>query len=115
MRDERLARCFERKEVKVARPVEARDEWFSILALHQNRLPRGAGLNAKGYIREEALPSCIDLVIWGHEHECLIGGGMAAVPESAENDFVVLQPGSSVATALVEGHLRSGRRPAAEG
>ena len=66
MRDERLARCFERKEVKVARPVEARDEWFSILALHQNRLPRGAGLNAKGYIREEALPSCMDLVIWGH-------------------------------------------------
>ena len=66
VRDERLGRCFERKDVRVARPVEDRDEWFSILALHQNRLPRGAGLNAKGYIRDSQLPSCIDLVVWGH-------------------------------------------------
>ena len=106
VRDERLGRCFERKDVRVARPVESRDEWFSILALHQNRMPRGAGLNAKGYIREQQLPSCMDLVIWGHEHECLIGGGMNALPESAENDFVVMQPGSTVATALVEGEAR---------
>ena len=66
VRDERLGRCFERKDVRVARPVEDRDEWFSILALHQNRLPRGAGLNAKGYIRDSQLPACIDLVVWGH-------------------------------------------------
>ena len=31
---------------------------------------------------------------------------MAAVPEAAGNDFVVLQPGSTVATALVEGEAR---------
>lgn len=93
-------------QVKVARPVENRNEWFSLLAVHQNRLPRGAGIQAKGYIKEQHLPSCIDLVVWGHEHECLIGGGMAALPESVESDFVVLQPGSSVATALVEGEAR---------
>ena len=107
VRDERLARCFERKDVKVARPVEQRDEWFSILALHQNRLPRGAGVNAKGYIREAQLPSCIDLVVWGHEHECCIGGGMGALPSSVEHEFVVLQPGSTTATALVEGEAKA--------
>ena len=106
VRDERLARCFERKEVRVARPVQERDNWFSILALHQNRMPRGAGAIAKGFIKDQQLPGCIDLVIWGHEHECLIGGGMSALSESAGNDFVVLQPGSSVATALVEGEAR---------
>ena len=31
---------------------------------------------------------------------------MAALPEAAGNDFVVLQPGSTVATALVEGEAR---------
>ena len=51
-----------------------------------------AGAVAKGYIKEEMLPSCIDVVVWGHEHECCIGGGMGALPESAGNDFVVLQP-----------------------
>ena len=106
VRDERLGRHLDRKEVKVARPVEDRDDWFSILALHQNRLPRGAGIHAKGYIQEKQLPSCVDVVIWGHEHECLIGGGMGALADSVENDFVVLQPGSTTATALVEGEAR---------
>ena len=92
--------------MRVARPVEDRDAWFSILALHQNRMPRGAGVNPKAYIKEEHLPSCADLVIWGHEHECLIGGGMNALPESAQSNFVVMQPGSTVATALVEGEAR---------
>lgn len=99
VRDERLARCFERKDVKVARPVEQRDEWFSLLALHQNRLPRGAGINAKGYIKESQLPSCVDLVVWGHEHECCIGGGMGALAESVEHEFVVLQVCSPAALA----------------
>ncbi len=106
VRDERLARCFERREVKVERPADGTNEWFSILALHQNRLPRGVGHVPKGYIKEQALPSCFDLVVWGHEHECLIGGGMDALTDSVENEFVVLQPGSTVATALVEGEAR---------
>ena len=87
--------------MRVARPVEDRDRWFSLLALHQNRMPRGAGVVAKGYIKEQQLPACMDIVVWGHEHECLIGGGMGALPESAENEFVVLQPGSTVATRLL--------------
>ena len=106
VRDERLARCFEHREVSVARPVHHTDQWFSILALHQNRLPRGATMGTKGYIKEQSLPSCFDLVVWGHEHECMIGGGMDALPDSVENEFVVVQPGSTVATALVEGEAK---------
>ena len=38
----------------------------------------------KGYIKESQLPACIDIVVWGHEHKCEIGGGMAALASSAE-------------------------------
>jgi double-strand break repair protein MRE11 len=40
----------------------------------------------------------INLVIWGHEHDCRI------VPEPvAGKDYFITQPGSSVATSLSEG------------
>lgn len=48
----------------------------------------------------------MDVVIWGHEHECMIGSGMNSLAESAENTFTVLQPGSTVATALVAGEAK---------
>lgn len=70
VRDERLARSFELKQVTVARPVVDPEGWFSVMVLHQNRHPRGAGPVMKGYIKDGILPSCMDLVIWGHEHEC---------------------------------------------
>ena len=35
-----------------------------------------------------------------------IGEGMNALPESVENQFTVLQPGSTVATSLVEGEAK---------
>eukprot|EP00967_Tisochrysis_lutea_P075304 scaffold101451_cov24-Tisochrysis_lutea.AAC.2 len=101
IRDERLHRMFERKEVRVARPSVDADKWFNLLAIHQNRIERGAGVDKKGYVKESQLPSCMDIVIWGHEHKCEIGSG--AGNEAADNQFVVLQPGSTVATSLVEG------------
>jgi len=40
----------------------------------------------------------IDLVVWGHEHDCRI------VPEPvAGKNYYVTQPGSSVATSLADG------------
>ena len=39
-----------------------------------------------------------DLVVWGHEHECLINP-----VESLKGQYHVVQPGSTVATSLVEG------------
>lgn len=45
-----------------------------------------------------SLSSRLDLVVWGHEHECLI-----TPSESAVGTFRITQPGSSVATSLSEG------------
>ena len=35
-------------------------------------------------MQPKLLPSCMDLVVWGHEHECTIEGGMNAITESAD-------------------------------
>ncbi len=40
----------------------------------------------------------VDLVVWGHEHDCRI------IPEPvAGKPYLITQPGSSVATSLAEG------------
>lgn len=45
------------------------DDWFNIFVLHQNRISHAPG--AKNYVMEHRLPPWLDLVIWGHEHECI--------------------------------------------
>ena len=47
---------------------------------------------------EKFLPEFLDLVVWGHEHECLIDPRY-----NPEMTFRVMQPGSSVATSLMPG------------
>lgn len=47
---------------------------------------------------EHFLPAFMDLVIWGHEHECKIDPTY-----NPDMDFHVMQPGSSVATSLMPG------------
>ena len=51
-----------------------------------------------GYLPENFLPEFLDLVIWGHEHECEIEPRY-----NPEMSFHVMQPGSSVATSLMPG------------
>jgi double-strand break repair protein MRE11 len=51
-----------------------------------------------GYLPENFLPEFVDLVVWGHEHECLIDPRY-----NPEMGFHVMQPGSSVATSLMPG------------
>ncbi|XP_055624641.1 double-strand break repair protein MRE11 isoform X2 [Toxorhynchites rutilus septentrionalis] len=90
--DARLARLFNEAKVFLEKPEDS--GWFNIMVLHQNRADRGP----KNYLPEKSLPGFLDLVIWGHEHDCRI------VPE--ENffrKFFVSQPGSTVATSLAEG------------
>lgn len=66
------------------RPRENQEEWCSVFVLHQNRVDRGP----KNYVAEEMLPDFLDLVIWGHEHECRIS------PEwNSQRQFYVCQPG----------------------
>lgn len=50
------------------------------------------------YLPENFLPEFLDLVVWGHEHECLIDPRY-----NPEMNFHVMQPGSSVATSLMPG------------
>lgn len=50
---------------------------------------------------DDTIPQWIDLVIWGHEHECFIS------PRKVESTGVyILQPGSTVSTSLVEGESK---------
>ncbi|XP_063688052.1 double-strand break repair protein MRE11-like [Bolinopsis microptera] len=96
VRDERLHRMFLNNKVRVTRPEQDRDDWFNIFVIHQNHVKRGS--QATSYIPEDFLPDFMDLVIWGHEHDCK--------PELEHNETInayVLQPGSSVATSLSEG------------
>ncbi|CAD7697390.1 unnamed protein product [Ostreobium quekettii] len=104
IRDERLGRLFQTPGcVEWIRPKESpgypTDDWFNIFVLHQNRVQHGQ--HAKNCIQEKCLASFLDLVIWGHEHECI-----PEPQESAVGNFSILQPGSSVATALSEGESK---------
>eukprot|EP00554_Chaetoceros_debilis_P011983 CAMPEP_0194116684 /NCGR_PEP_ID=MMETSP0150-20130528/28215_1 /TAXON_ID=122233 /ORGANISM="Chaetoceros debilis, Strain MM31A-1" /LENGTH=817 /DNA_ID=CAMNT_0038807463 /DNA_START=62 /DNA_END=2515 /DNA_ORIENTATION=+ len=117
MRDERLNRMWQGKKVRFLKPDEnnkssrrngSEDEseedpededensgWFNIFALHQNR---DAGRGSKNCVHDSMIPEWMDLVVWGHEHECLI-----TPSESSVGTFRITQPGSSVATSLTEG------------
>lgn len=94
VRDERLFRTFRDKKVAFSRPSEDPDSWFSLMCVHQNH----AAHTATSYLPEHFLPRFLDLVVWGHEHECI----PHAVP-NPDTGFSTLQPGSLVATLLCEG------------
>nr|CDS29742.1 double strand break repair protein MRE11A [Hymenolepis microstoma] len=94
VREERLHRLFRDNKVTFLRPEYDVDNWFSLTVVHQNRVRHGP----TGYLPEKFLPSFLDLVFWGHEHDCRI------IPEWNESQqFYVVQPGSSVITSLCEG------------
>ncbi|KAJ3044688.1 Double-strand break repair protein mre11a [Rhizophlyctis rosea] len=95
VRDERLNRTFQKKKVRMFRPRDdGNGNWFNLMVLHQNRVPHGP----TNYIPENFLEDFLDLIVWGHEHECLVE------PElNSATGFYVTQPGSSVATSLCEG------------
>jgi len=107
MRDERLNRMWQGKKVRFLEPEgnndddgaeeeeETQNNWFNIFALHQNR---DLGRGSKNCVHESMIPDWMDLVVWGHEHECNI------MPmESTVGTFRITQPGSSVATSLTTG------------
>ncbi|KAA8893221.1 Mre11 DNA-binding presumed domain-containing protein [Sphaerosporella brunnea] len=94
VRDERLFRTFRDGNVKFLRPDEYQKEWFNLICVHQNHV----GHTETGYLPENFLQDFLDLVIWGHEHECKI-----TPRKNEEMGFSVIQPGSSVATSLCVG------------
>lgn len=93
-------------------PSEQTDEWFKVFVVHQNRqvldcthcnslklfrVPHGP----TNYLPEAFISDIIDLVFWGHEHECLIDP-----VKNVQQEFYVSQPGSSVATMLSAGESK---------
>ena len=94
VRDERLFRTFRDGNAKFFQPGTQKDEWFNLMTVHQNH----HAYTETGYLPENFLPEFIDLVVWGHEHECLIDPRY-----NPEMGFHVMQPGSSIATSLMPG------------
>lgn len=94
VRDERLHRSFRHNKVKFMRPELYQDEWFNLIAVHQNH----HGYTDTNYLPENFIQNFFDFVVWGHEHECVINPVL-----NPEQDFHVCQPGSSVATSLCAG------------
>lgn len=94
VRDERLHRTFKRGDVKFFRPSQQKDNWFNLLSVHQNHHK----YSETGWLPEDFLPNFMQLVVWGHEHECEI-----EPKKNYNRGFHVMQPGSSVATSLVPG------------
>ncbi|MCJ1413977.1 meiotic recombination [Xylographa parallela] len=94
VRDERLFRTFRDGKVKFFQPGTQKGDWFNIMSVHQNH----HAYTETGYLPENFLPEFLDLVVWGHEHECLINPRY-----NPEMNFHVMQPGSSVATSLMPG------------
>ncbi|KAI5616958.1 double-strand break repair protein MRE11 [Silurus asotus] len=92
--DERLYRMFVNNQVSMLRPREDENAWFNLFVIHQNRSKHGA----TNYIPEQFLDDFLDLVIWGHEHECKI-----APVRNEQQLFYITQPGSSVITSLSPG------------
>lgn len=98
VRDERLYRTFRDGKVKFYQPSIQKNDWFNLMSVHQNH----HAYTETSYLPENFLPEFLDLVIWGHEHECLIDPRL-----NPETNFQVMQPGSSVATSLCPGEAVS--------
>ncbi|PUZ50358.1 hypothetical protein GQ55_6G052900 [Panicum hallii var. hallii] len=100
IRDERLNRMLHEPHAVNWMLPEIQDEidWFNILVLHQKR-KKASPSNG---VSELLLPRFLDFVIWGgHEHECLID------PEEVSGmGFHVTQPGSSIATLLINAEAK---------
>ncbi|RKO84774.1 Mre11 DNA-binding presumed domain-containing protein, partial [Blyttiomyces helicus] len=110
VRDERLNRTFQKKRVKMFRPREGAEEWFNLLIFstcpEKGQYPEAKAVTLSlrtahgptNYVPENFLDDFLQLVLWGHEHECRIDPA-----ENSAQGFYVTQPGSSVATSLCEG------------
>eukprot|EP01083_Nonionella_stella_P057814 151621_1 len=102
IRDERLHRAFLHHKVKWVKPKQsnnAQAQWFNIAMMHQNRTRHTQ--QYKDCIPEEFLPKFLDVVYWGHEHECNID-----LTESLTSNFFITQPGSTVITSLSQSEAK---------
>jgi len=105
IRDDRLHRTLIEGNMKFRRPVGDPNDYFSLMLIHQNRDNRGLRQQS-GTGMEAVLPGFLDLVIWGHEHECHTDLTAAQGRSDMERATRIMQPGSTIATSLCEGESR---------
>ncbi|CAL7934459.1 unnamed protein product [Xylocopa violacea] len=92
MNDQRLSRLLRDDKVNLLQTKDIPD-CFNIFVLHQNRVKH----NEYDYVPQKMLPKFLNLIIWGHEHECRI------TPQYVDDTHCYIsQPGSSIATSLCE-------------
>jgi double-strand break repair protein MRE11 len=97
VREERLIKTMASGNLEFLEPDTGDDDgiqWFNLMCIHQNHVHR-PGVKV---IDETSLPTFLDFILWGHEHDCK--------PVAIKNDITgayVLQAGSSIATSLNEG------------
>lgn len=97
IKEERLNTLIRNNKLIFLTNDEVTPQGLNVLLLHQNR---SSNIN-KNYLNENLLPDFLDLLIWGHEHEC--------IPDLAYNslkNFNILQPGSTVQTSFHESELK---------
>ncbi|KZT52600.1 DNA repair exonuclease [Calocera cornea HHB12733] len=93
VKDTRMHYELRSNRVRMYMPEDDR-AWFNLLLIHQNRVKHGP----QESVPESMFDERVDLVVWGHEHDCRI------IPEPvAGKPYMITQPGSSVATSLAEG------------
>ncbi|KZO91030.1 DNA repair exonuclease [Calocera viscosa TUFC12733] len=93
VKDTRMHYELRSNRVRMYMPEDDR-QWFNMLLIHQNRVKHGP----QESVPETMFDERVDLVVWGHEHDCRI------IPEPvAGKPYLITQPGSSVATSLAEG------------
>ncbi|KAF9781340.1 Metallo-dependent phosphatase-like protein [Thelephora terrestris] len=93
VKDQRMHFELRSNRVRMYMPKD-RDDWFNILVVHQNRVNHGPQKS----VPEGMFDDSVDLVVWGHEHDCRI------IPETVPGKkYRITQPGSSVATSLADG------------
>ncbi|KAH9937834.1 DNA repair exonuclease [Epithele typhae] len=93
VKDQRMHFELRSNRVRMYMPKD-KENWFNILLLHQNRVAHGP----QNSVPEGLFDDNIDLVVWGHEHDCRI------TPEPvAGKRYYITQPGSSIATSLADG------------
>lgn len=97
IREERLMKTMASGNLEFLEPDTGDDgtiQWFNLMCIHQNHVHR-PGVKV---VEETSLPTFLDFILWGHEHDCR--------PVAMRNDITgsyILQAGSSIATSLTEG------------
>ena len=96
VREERLMKTIASGNLEFLEPdtVDENVQWFNLMCIHQNHVHR-PGVKV---VEETCLPTFLDFVLWGHEHDCK--------PVAIKNEITgahILQAGSSIATSLSEG------------